>query len=81
MPEYNPLLIGLYKRCKVLLAELARKGCKIRFHHVLRDFNKRADHLSNVAMSAVGPNPLPLTDAAVVLELIDHAVRDSSAAG
>ena len=53
----NPLLIGLHRRCKELLAELTQRGCRIQFLHVLRALNTRADYLSNVAMSAVEPAP------------------------
>jgi ribonuclease HI len=42
----SPNLIELYEKAK----ELERKFDVINYQHVLRNFNKRADELSNIAV-------------------------------
>jgi ribonuclease HI len=44
----SPNLIELYEKAK----ELERKFDVINYQHVLRNFNKRADELSNIAISS-----------------------------
>jgi len=47
----SPNLLELYKRAK----ELEGKFDKIHYEHILRHLNKRADHLSNVAIMDYNP--------------------------
>jgi ribonuclease HI len=75
----HPLLRQLYHQCMECIDTLERRGCDVRISHVLRDLNKRADHLSNVAMDAVVPAAAVPYDAATIKEAIRVAIREQDA--
>lgn len=50
-------IIGLHAQAVALIADLQGLGIAVEIHHVLRQFNKRADALSNQAMDQVKITP------------------------